>query len=666
MTQLDRQVLSAQRRLWLNRWLHAFGWAMVIATSAWMIAWVADRLLLLGWPMQWLAVGLSTAALIGSVVWFAATREATSHAAEALDAAAGLKERISTSLHFSTSDDPFAQAATADAEKRIAGLTARAFIPVRWNRSLTWGSALVIVALVSLLLPEWDVLGRRKKKNEAVAREAAVQKMQLATARTAEAIKHVVEKIPELEHSAEYKELQAGLKGPEKGPEAMRREAIRKLDRMSERLKKEAAAERFKALEETKKQLAKAADAENTKTEMGRMMDALANGNTTEAKEELKKAQESLAKRTKEGKVEPEKAREMQKQLEQMARKLEKAAEQQQQQSQQQLQNNGLSKDEARKMLETLAKADKKQLESLAKELAERMKDKGMTQQQAKEMLEKMQQKQQASGECQKMGENLSKAGQKMSQGDAEAAADAMEKIGEQLSDMEQLEQTLNDIESQMSELEEARDELSENEGDQDGDSAGDQQQGECQACQGSGHRKDGAPCPDCGGSGQCEGGGQGQGKKGNGPPGKGRGGGKGRGVGSGTDGTTEGVDPNDPDRLNAEAAKTVTKRASGRIDPTGRSIGQQFLKGKQIKGRTEVEILDAASAAEIDATDALNRDRVTRNYRNSVKTYFDRLPDSMKTAGPGEEPAAKEETKPAAAPKSDAGDKKGSDQGGD
>lgn len=633
MTQIERQVRSTQHRLWVNRWLRLFGWSMVMATSAWMAAWIADRLFLLEWPMHWVAAGLSGAALIGSIIWFAVTREAASHAAETLDTAAGLKERVSTSLHFTASDDPFAQAAQADAEKRVTGLTARAFIPVRWSRSLTWSTALVGVALLSLLLPEWDILGKRKRKSEAVAREAAVQQVKLATAKSAEAIKQVVEKIPELENSAEYKELQAGLKGPEKGPEELRREAIRKLDRMSERLKKEAAAERFKALEEAKKQMAKAVDAENMKSEMGRMMEALANGNAKEAKDELKKAQESLAKRTKEGKIDPQKSKEMQQQLENLAKKLEQQVRQQQQQNEQQLQNQGMTREEAKKTLESLAKADKKQLEQMAKELAERMKEKGMTQEQAKEMLEKLQQKQQASGQCEKMGENMSKAGEKMSQGEMDAAADALEKIGEQLSDMEQLEQTLNDIESQMSELQEARDELSEQEGDEQ---SGDKEGGQCRQCNGSGHRKDGAPCPDCEGTGQCDKGGKSKGKGNKSSRGGGKGGSK---AGSGKYGEHEEGDPNDPDRLNAEKASTVTRRASGQIDPTGRSIGQQFLKGRQIKGRSEIEIIDAASAAELDATDALNRDRVTRNYRNSVKTYFDRLPEAMRSAPAKEEP---------------------------
>lgn len=642
MTQIEQQVRSAQRRLWMNRWLRCIGWAMVIATSTWMAGWIADRLLLLEWPMHWVAAGLSGAALLGSIIWFSMTREAATHAAETLDTAAGLKERIGTSLHFTASDDPFARAANADAEKRVTGLTARSFIPVRWTRSLSWSTALVAVALLSLLLPEWDILGKRKKKNEALAREAAVKQVKLATAKSAEAIKHVVEKIPELQQSAEYKELQAGLKGPEKAPDELRREAIRKLDKMSERLKKEAAAERFKALEETKKQMAKAIDSENMKSEMGRMMEALANGNAKEAKDELRKAQESLAKRTKEGKVDPQKSKEMQQQLDNLAKKLEQQQQQQQQQNQQQLQNQGMSKEEAKKTLEALAKADKKQLEQMAKELAERMKEKGMTEQQAKEMLEKLQQKQEASGQCEKMGENMSKAGEKMSQGEMEAAAEALEKIGEQLSDMEQLEQTLNDLESQMSELQEARDELSEQEGDEGGEQSGDKQSGECKECNGSGHRKDGAPCPDCEGTGQ---GGKSK-KKGKGKDG-GRGAGKGGSkAGSGTYGEDEEVDPNDPDRLNAEKATSVTKRASGAIDPTGRSIGQQFLKGRQIKGRTEAEIMDAATAAELDATDALNRDRVTRNYRNSVKSYFDRLPESMKAQPAKTNGAAKDEAK--------------------
>jgi len=62
--------------------------------------------------------------------------------------------------------------------------------------------------------------------------------------------------------------------------------------------------------------------------------------------------------------------------------------------------------------------------------------------------------------------------------------------------------------------------------------------------------------------------------------------------------------------------------------------IGQQFVKGRQLKGQSNVEFQDAAEAAEIDATDALDKERVPRIYRKAVRNYFDRLGDRTKSSG--------------------------------
>ena len=62
-----------------------------------------------------------------------------------------------------------------------------------------------------------------------------------------------------------------------------------------------------------------------------------------------------------------------------------------------------------------------------------------------------------------------------------------------------------------------------------------------------------------------------------------------------------------------------------------GKIVSQQFVKGQHLKGKSEVEFYDATSAAEIDATDALNRDRIPRAYRKGVRNYFDRLGDEFK-----------------------------------
>ena len=76
------------------------------------------------------------------------------------------------------------------------------------------------------------------------------------------------------------------------------------------------------------------------------------------------------------------------------------------------------------------------------------------------------------------------------------------------------------------------------------------------------------------------------------------------------------------------------------------------FIKDRPLKGQSEAEFYDASRAAEIDAADALNKDRIPRIYRKGVKRYFDRLGDRFRpeAADEGSEEAAQ----------ADASDKKG------
>ena len=49
-------------------------------------------------------------------------------------------------------------------------------------------------------------------------------------------------------------------------------------------------------------------------------------------------------------------------------------------------------------------------------------------------------------------------------------------------------------------------------------------------------------------------------------------------------------------------------------------------LRGVSIKGNSRVQFLEAAAAAQSDARNALNQDKVPRAYRDSVRDYFDDL----------------------------------------
>lgn len=592
MSTIERQVRKAQHRLWANRWLRNLGWSLLAVTAGWLALWLVDRLLVPGLvPKGWSAAIAAGLSLLLASVCLALRRDSALAAAAALDEAARLKERVSTGLEVQArTDDSFAQAVVVDAEHAVTGLSTRRFIPLRWTPSLSYGAVMIGAALLSLLLPEFDLLNRNQAQATDKDRAAELRRVQAVVAQPLSRMREIEQQNPDLKADETTKKFDDPLARQEK-PDAdvVRREALKKLDRLQEALKQKAASERFKALDETKKRLKQVADAADPKTELGLLTQALADGDFNEAQKSLAKVREDLAKRAREGKVDAKTAEQMQKQLNEIAKKLQEAAEDKQ--SARELQNAGLSPEDAKRVLEALAKKDPEQLEKLAKELAERLKSQGMTQEQMKEMLQKMQQRQEACSKCEGLGQKMSGAAKQLEQGNLETAEEELAEAGEMLDETEQLEQSLNDIESQMAELNDLRDQMN---------NSCQGKPGPCQRCKGTGFLEDGSPCPHCKGH-------------------------QGSGVGKG--GKT---DPRD----DSVKTDTVDKKSPTKSRKGGAIIGQQFIKGKMLTGQSEAEFYDAAQAAELQATDALNKERIPRIYRRGVKAYFDRLGNAVRPAG--------------------------------
>ncbi len=601
MSELDRRIKQARLRLWLNRWLVQFGWSLLVAGILLSVLLVSDRLFALQLPMWWAAAAALWAGVIGSVAWLWITRESGLAAAMALDHGAGLRERVSTGMHArSESDDPFAAAVVYDAERRVTGLSVRKVLPLRWPRSLSAGAVMLIVAALSMRLPVFDVLNRNEALAKAEDQQLALARVRSVVAKPVSAISQSVGSDADEDVKRQLTELERALQ-PDSTSDAavLRREALKKLDRLEDTFKTKSQEERFKALEETKKRLKMMGGPRDPQSELKSLIESLSAGDFQDAQAELKRLQEQLAKRDRAGKTDPKQVEQLKKQLDNLAKQLQQAGEDQQQ-SQRELQNAGMSEADVKRVLDALAKKDPKQLEKMAKELAERLKEQGVSEEQLRQMMEKLAQRQQASEQLKKMAEKFSGAAGQLQQGNTEAAQDELGEAGEMLSEMEQLEQSLNELEAQMAMVSDARDELSEEPGEDDL---------ACKQCNGTGFRKDGAACPHCNGSGECSGGGD-----------------RGRAFGA---------------RQRDDNVQVAFKNSKAQVKTTkgGRIISQQFVKGEQLKGKSEAEFYDAAMAAEIEATDALNRDRIPRMYRKGVRDYFDRLGENFKPEGGGDAP---------------------------
>ncbi len=616
MTHIDREVRRAQTRLWLNRWLNALGWCLVIGLGLWLATWLPNQFFSLALPMKWISIGLATAAFLGSVVWSVITRPRALEAATALDVAAGLRERVSTSLSLAPeAGDEFERAVRGDAERSVAGLNAKRFLPVQWPGSLSTSALILVVALLTLLIPELDLLGGDDSAAEAGVKKAESKVTAKAISRPVNIIKKVAEQNPDVD-LANLEQPNMGEFGErqEQTPDFKRRQAVKQLNALRDALQNKANSDQYRTLRELRKRLRQIGAPEDPKSELRELMNDLSEGDFEGAQNAVKKLQESLAKRARDGKLNAADREKMKKQLDDLAKKLKKAAERQQKaqdrQMQRQLQNAGLSEQDAKRALEALSKKDPEQLKKMAEEMAQKLKDQGVTQQQMQKMLEKMQEQQkaqqQANQQCQKMGQSMKQAGQSMEEGNLDQAQQQMSQSSDMLNEMEQMEQALNDIQSQMSDLDQAEQDL-ENAGDEQ------QQQQGCDGCNGTGFLPDGAQCPKCGGSGQ-QGGGQGQG-------GQGQGQGQGQGNNARGSGRAFGArDRNDDVDTDTRDEKAKTKQGRG-----GSIIGQNFVKGSQFKGDVHSTAGDAAAAGEVDSTDHVHRTRVPRRYRGSVARYFDR-----------------------------------------
>ena len=108
-------------------------------------------------------------------------------------------------------------------------------------------------------------------------------------------------------------------------------------------------------------------------------------------------------------------------------------------------------------------------------------------------------------------------------------------------------------------------------------------------------------------GSGQCQGQGQGQGA--------------GQGPGMGGPGMGQGgVAQIDPEDVTFEVKKLKGQIQSGRV------VGSFFSDGKQIKGDVKVEYVEEVEAAEAEAAQALEQEKIPRAYEDYVRDYFHQM----------------------------------------
>lgn len=564
MTQLERQIRTAQYRLWVNSWLYAVSWFVAVAAGIFALVVLIQRLYDLPMPLHWIGVGLAAGAMVGATAWMVARREDAAFAAVTLDEAAGLRERLSSGQYCAGAADLFARAVVADAERVSGSLSARQHIRLKMPQTFGWSAASIILAALMFLVSPG--LLRSSEATEADEQTAQLEQTKVAVKRKMDAVRKMAEANPALQDLKEELGVRDVVGGKLQRPADIRHEAIKKIDKLADAVKQKRKSSKYEATKEMRKMLRGIKVPRSANAPTQKLTKALAKGDFKTAKEEIKALREQLA--TLKSEEDRELVTKISKQLEDIAKQLEELSKDEK--LAEKLQQAEIKKEDLERLLQNLKKED---LDQLKKQLEK----KGMSQQQIDKLVKQLQRRQQAGSMAKKLAQAMKQGCQCSNPGQMGNALAGLSVAADQLSDLELLEQEMSQLDSALADLQNTRDGLD-------------------------------RPCPACGGRGcgRCQGNRPGAGM---GRLGQGRG----------------GLAPEEQTSVGFKTERGKVHTGKGAI------IGQFLFDGEQVKGDVTSEFTDVVMAAEHDASDRINRNRIPRQYHKAVKTYFSSVQRSIK-----------------------------------
>jgi hypothetical protein len=245
--------------------------------------------------------------------------------------------------------------------------------------------------------------------------------------------------------------------------------------------------------------------------------------------------------------------------------------------------------------------------------MIEQLQSAHLSKEQLAQIMEEVAQAVEPAGEYGEVANQLKQAAQELKDGKSAAAGQCLANAAQQLEEMMKQMQDMEALEGALAALARAQNALAARKSWSQAQAGG-----ACAACQGAG----------CG---MCQG-----------RPSWGLGGGTGAGVGTWADEDgsnylpqqSGGVDNSgvqrpdmDPRGISERPAdlsqNLLPDRVKGKLSP-GESMPSITLKGLSIPGQSTIEFEATAAAAQAEAQNALNQDRVPRAYHEAVKGYFD------------------------------------------
>ena len=573
---LTSLVSRATRRIFLADLARTVCVALTVAFGALLAAVIVTRLT--PWSLPWLNVSLAAigVAITTALVWSLVRLPRGAARAEEIDRRVGLRESLSTAYVMSSSTDPWSRAVVDSAVERSRRVVLRDSIPITIDSNRAWWATILGGAFVAtlVLMPRADLTGMLAMEKEEMAQRQEAQAVRMEVQEQETKLNQMLADagISDVDDAEETNE-EATLGQPETA-EDIRREAVRKLTRVSEKLDEVRKGEQAQSLEAMRQAMRKLTAPKPGP--LSEFQNALARGQFAQAKAQIEK----LAEQMQSGEMSEEQRQQMGEQLQALSEQLENLSEQREQ-VEQAMRQAGMSAEQAQQ-----AARDPNALEKMLQDMP------GIPAPQQMALRQMAQAQQNASESMQSMAAAAQQMSQACEQGGQQGgpqpqAGQAADQMASQLSSAEMAAQSQAAAEAAMAEAQSQLSSLGES------------------MCEG----------------GACAGG-DGQGQSGMGKTGQwaeGNNQTEGRGSGGGGRGTGVG-----PDAL---ATDFVLKREQAKVDTQGGPIiGETVVQGAQVRGESRAQFSSVVTSANAEAAEAIETMRVPREYHDAVRAYFGRL----------------------------------------
>lgn len=618
MSRIDAHVGAVQRKLALGIFIDWLMKVLAILAALAVVTIILQRLIHFGLRPMALLIGLGIG-LVAAIVLTIINRPSRAVAAVALDEKLGLKEKFSTALTLrkTKSSDPFVDAVLRDAEHTANNVSVGNAFPLQFPNAGLWAIGLTVAAVLSWMLPEMDLFGRKDQAiKAALAQQEAAQARQLVkdAILKLEIMPHAVQSTEEVKIARAH--LEELVKHPPQTREAAARRIAEQLEQADKGLQKAAQASKEFA---TAKAMEKMFKSDNQPIEgTGPVADAhrkLVKGDFEEAMKDIEKSVSDWDKKSAKEKEE------MAEQMNKMAAQLNQLAQdpRAQEKLQQQMQQLGMNQQQIQQMQQQLQQAagNPQMQQQLQQQMQQAMQGMNAQQQQAfQNAVQQAQQAQNAQQQAQAMQQAAQQLAQAMQQ---QAQQQQQQQQGQQPNPQQaqqaqqQMQQAAQQMQQQLQGMQQMQQQAQQ--------MANAQRQMQQAQQQNAGQMNGNNP-------------GGGQPQAGNIPGGQGQQGQQGNdGQFQPQDGMRAGGGIGAGDRSGKELAAHGFKaeQSKSHYDEKGKHLASIYVKDKSVKGEAKMQLKEAIAAGQADAGDDIDDTRVDRRAQEAVRRYFQVVEEATK-----------------------------------